>query len=48
MTSVYILIAIQLEERDLEAVHADYADYKWRVPMLIPRLIKRSSRGATI
>lgn len=48
MTSAYILIAIQLEEHDLKAVHADYADYKRRVPMLIPRLIKRSSRGATI
>ena len=48
MTSAYILIAIQLEEHDLKAVHADYADYKRRVPMLIPRLIKRSSRGATV
>jgi protein-S-isoprenylcysteine O-methyltransferase Ste14 len=39
MTTGYILTAIQLEERDLEAVHGrSYAEYRRRVPMLIPRL----------
>ena len=36
MTTAYILIAIQLEERDLMAAHPEYADYRKRVPMLIP------------
>lgn len=37
VTTVYILVAIQLEERDLMKVHGQaYADYRHRVPMLIP------------
>jgi methanethiol S-methyltransferase len=36
MTTAYILIAIQLEERDLVAAHPEYADYQKRVPMLVP------------
>jgi protein-S-isoprenylcysteine O-methyltransferase Ste14 len=35
-TSVYILIAIQLEERDLLAAHPEYEGYRRRVPMLVP------------
>jgi len=35
-TSAYILIAIQLEERDLIDAHPEYADYRRRVPMLVP------------
>ena len=35
-TSAYILIAIQLEERDLIAEHPEYAQYRERVPMLVP------------
>ena len=35
-TTAYILIAIQLEERDLVAEHAEYAQYRKRVPMLVP------------
>jgi protein-S-isoprenylcysteine O-methyltransferase Ste14 len=42
MTTAYILVAIQLEERDLVAEHgASYESYRRRVPMLLPR----SSRG---
>lgn len=36
MTTAYILIAIQFEERDLTRSHPEYAAYKKRVPMLIP------------
>ena len=36
MTTAYILIAIQLEERDLLLDHPEYHDYRRRVPMLIP------------
>lgn len=37
--SIYILIAIQLEERDLVEEHGeDYTDYKKQVPMIVPRL----------
>jgi methanethiol S-methyltransferase len=43
MTTAYILIAIQLEERDLLREHAEYADYRARVPMLIPFLRRRGS-----
>jgi protein-S-isoprenylcysteine O-methyltransferase Ste14 len=40
-TTAYILIAIQLEERDLVAEHPEYAQYRKRVPMLVP-FTKRS------
>lgn len=43
-TTAYILIAIQFEEHDLLAEHPEYADYRRRVPMLVP-FLKR--RGAT-
>ena len=37
-TTLYILIAIQLEERDLVSVHGQaYSNYQKRVPMLIPK-----------
>ena len=38
MTTAYILIAIQFEERDLMATHPEYIDYRRQVPMIVPRL----------
>ncbi|HEY9199441.1 MAG TPA: isoprenylcysteine carboxylmethyltransferase family protein [Gammaproteobacteria bacterium] len=43
-TTAYILIAIRFEERDLLQVHPEYAEYRRRVPMLIPRF-KRSGNA---
>jgi methanethiol S-methyltransferase len=39
-TATYILIAIRLEERDLIEAHPEYAEYRARVPMLVPGLPK--------
>ncbi|MFQ5744930.1 MAG: methanethiol S-methyltransferase [Acidobacteriota bacterium] len=37
VTTIYMLVAIQLEEHDLETFHGDeYKDYQRRVSMLIP------------
>lgn len=36
-TTAYILLAIRWEERDLMTYHPEYAEYRKRVPMLIPR-----------
>lgn len=42
-TTAYILIAIQLEERDLVREHGDnYEAYRRSVPMLIPFTRRRS------
>ena len=40
MTTVYILVAVQFEEADLVREHPEYADYRRRVPMLIPGPVK--------
>ncbi len=48
--SLYMLIGIQLEERDLENEHPEYADYKRRVPMLVPaltRLVRPAQAAST-
>jgi protein-S-isoprenylcysteine O-methyltransferase Ste14 len=42
-TTGYILIAIQLEERDLTEAHPEYADYRRRVPMIVPFLKRRET-----
>jgi protein-S-isoprenylcysteine O-methyltransferase Ste14 len=46
MASAYIVVGTLLEERDLKAEHAEYADYAKRVPRYIPRLIRRNSAVA--
>jgi protein-S-isoprenylcysteine O-methyltransferase Ste14 len=47
MTTAYILVAIQLEERDLVAEHgAAYESYRRRVPMLLPGAARRSSAAS--
>jgi protein-S-isoprenylcysteine O-methyltransferase Ste14 len=45
LTTAYIVVAIQFEERDLAHEHgAPYQEYRRRVPMLFPRLLRRSAR----
>ena len=45
-TTIYILMAIQWEEKDLVAIHGQaYADYQQRVPMLIPHVLKGNALG---
>ena len=40
MTTAYILVAIQFEERDLMARHPEYVEYRKQVPMIVPGLPK--------
>jgi methanethiol S-methyltransferase len=47
-TTVYILLAIQFEERDLLRSHAEYADYRRRVPMLLPSGSSRRQQSAEV
>ena len=41
VTTAYILVAIRLEERDLMDAHPEYAAYRARVPMLLPKWRQR-------
>jgi protein-S-isoprenylcysteine O-methyltransferase Ste14 len=41
ITTAYILVAIQLEERDLMAAHPEYAAYRNQVPMIVPGVPRR-------
>jgi protein-S-isoprenylcysteine O-methyltransferase Ste14 len=42
-TTIYILMGLQFEEHDLKAaIGPEYADYRHRVPMLIPCMKKRN------
>jgi protein-S-isoprenylcysteine O-methyltransferase Ste14 len=48
VATAYILVAIQLEERDLVREHGDsYVAYRKRVPMLVPRLGRKQATPAT-
>ncbi len=45
-TTLYTLGAIRLEERDLETAHPEYAQYKRKVPALIPSLRRRLRKAS--
>ncbi len=45
-TTLYILAAIRWEERDLIAAHPEYAAYRRRVPLLLPRLHTNTAPSA--
>src|SRR5438270_12046460 len=41
VTTAYIMVAIQFEERDLMAKHPEYALYRQQVPMIVPGVPRR-------
>ena len=45
-STLYIFLGIKLEERDLEAAHPEYRQYKAKVPALIPSPKRRLVRDA--
>ena len=44
VTTAYILVAVQFEERDLMRNHEEYAEYRKQVPMLVPMPKTRKSQ----
>ena len=46
--SAYILVAIQFEERDLIRAHPEYAEYRRRVPMLIPGFRRATTEAPSL
>lgn len=46
--TAYILIGIRLEERDLEDAHPEYAQYRRKVPALVPSISRRLSRSTAV
>ena len=44
--TLYILVGIRLEERDLENAHPEYSQYKRKVPGLIPSFSRRLRASA--
>lgn len=48
VTSAYNLVAIQLEERDLKALHPEYEQYRRKVPALIPSFRRRLTRETAL
>lgn len=47
-TTAYILLAIQFEERDLARLHGEYAEYRRRVPMIVPSVSSRYGSEAKV
>lgn len=48
VTTAYILVAVQFEERDLMRVHPEYRAYRSRVPMLLPSFRRTSPEPAPV
>lgn len=48
VTTAYILIAIRFEERDLVRMHREYAEYRQRVPMILPIGSGKRPEGAAV
>jgi protein-S-isoprenylcysteine O-methyltransferase Ste14 len=45
--TLYVLLAVHIEERDLVAEHPEYDDYRQQVPMLLPSPLGRRSRRSS-